>query len=146
MIALERVDLPEPLGPISAWISPERTVRSTPLRISLSPADTWRFLISRSAMGNRFLSSRGERGERDQLGERGALEGLDDAELHPGPEKLGGAGVRVGAVVAGDAPAVRRLDEAVHRRDRTLEREHDLVHRDLLGGLGEQVAAVRAAR
>ena len=36
MMALASVDLPEPLGPIRAWISPSRTVRSTPLRICLS--------------------------------------------------------------------------------------------------------------
>src|SRR4029453_12239076 len=29
------VDLPDPLGPITAWTSPERTVRSMPRRISL---------------------------------------------------------------------------------------------------------------
>ena len=50
MIALASVDLPEPFGPISAWNSPARTCRSTPLRICLSPAVTCRFLISRSAM------------------------------------------------------------------------------------------------
>jgi len=31
------VDLPEPLGPMMAWVSPAFTVRSTPLRISLTP-------------------------------------------------------------------------------------------------------------
>src|SRR5687768_17358781 len=105
MIALDRVDLPEPLGPIRAWISPERTVRSTPLRISLSPADTCRLRISRSAMGNRFRCVRGDGKLREghELGERRALQGLDDAELHPGPEKLGRARVAVGAVVARDA-------------------------------------------
>ena len=50
MIALASVDLPEPLGPMSAWISPLVTVRSTPLRICLSSAWTWRLRISRSAM------------------------------------------------------------------------------------------------
>ena len=45
-------DLPEPLGPMSAWISPLFTVRSRPLRISFSPARTCRFLISRSAMSS----------------------------------------------------------------------------------------------
>src|SRR6476659_2025514 len=35
MITFDSVDLPEPLGPISAWISPWRTVRSIPRRISL---------------------------------------------------------------------------------------------------------------
>ena len=37
-------------------------------------------------------------------------------------------------------------DEALHRRDGALQREHDLVHRDVLGRAGEPVAAVRAAR
>ena len=32
-----RVDLPEPLGPIMAWTSPELIVRSTPRRISIAP-------------------------------------------------------------------------------------------------------------
>ena len=50
MIALASVDLPEPLGPMSAWISPGRTVRSSPLRICLSPTATWRFLISSSGI------------------------------------------------------------------------------------------------
>src|SRR5829696_4404967 len=42
-----RVDLPEPLGPMRAWTSPSRTVRSTPRRISArsplagSSAATW---------------------------------------------------------------------------------------------------------
>ena len=33
-IEYARVDLPEPLGPMIAWVSPCRTVRSTPRRIS----------------------------------------------------------------------------------------------------------------
>src|SRR5688500_4930374 len=37
MITWARVDLPEPLGPITAWTSPDRTVRSTPRRISRPP-------------------------------------------------------------------------------------------------------------
>ncbi len=40
MMTLASVDLPEPLGPIRAWISPLFTARSRPLRISLSPALT----------------------------------------------------------------------------------------------------------
>src|SRR5204863_107658 len=35
MIEFASVDLPEPLGPMSAWTSPRETRRSTPLRISL---------------------------------------------------------------------------------------------------------------
>ena len=50
MIALARVDLPDPFGPISAWNSPERTCRSTPRRMDFSPALTCRLRISRSAM------------------------------------------------------------------------------------------------
>ena len=37
------VDLPEPLGPMSAWTSPGRTTRSTPWRISTPSAlEAWR--------------------------------------------------------------------------------------------------------
>src|SRR5215213_5014790 len=143
MIAFARVDLPDPFGPIIAWISPERTWRSTPLRICLSPAATCRLRISRSAMD---LQSRFFRGrELHELGERGALQGLDDAHLHAGPQELGGAELAVGVVRARDA-AVAVVEEAVHRRDRALEREDHRVHRDVLRRLREPVAAVRAAR
>src|SRR3954465_3074486 len=51
-IEYARVDLPDPLGPMIAWVSPERTVRSTPRRISLasspSPTLTCRSRISRT--------------------------------------------------------------------------------------------------
>ena len=50
MSVLASVDLPEPLGPIRAWISPREMSRSTPLRISRSSMRTCRSLISRSAM------------------------------------------------------------------------------------------------
>ena len=49
MIALARVDLPEPFGPISAWTLPFSTSRSRPRRISLSSALTCRLRISSSA-------------------------------------------------------------------------------------------------
>src|SRR4051812_5255464 len=105
MTAFARVDLPDPLGPMSAWISPERTWRSTPLRICLSPAETCRFLISRSGMfslaevdlqgdfqrRNAGNGAGGLGGEGDQLGQRRALQRADDAELHAGPEELRGA-------------------------------------------------------
>src|SRR3954471_24358949 len=158
MIALASVDLPEPLGPMSAWNSVARTCRSTPLRICLSPAETCRLRISRSAMDLRCLRGSGRRRgdgsrgfdvrtlrEGDQLGERGALQRLDDAHLHSRPQQFGGAVVPVGLVRAEHA-AVAVVEEAVHRRDGALEGEHDRVHRDLLGRLGEDVAAVRAAR
>src|ERR671921_2794829 len=49
-----RVDLPEPLGPMMAWVSPVRMVRLTPFRISLVPCSvsmlTCRSLISRVDM------------------------------------------------------------------------------------------------
>src|SRR5579875_3496579 len=37
-----RVDLPDPLGPMIAWVSPDATARSTPFRISFasSPVPT----------------------------------------------------------------------------------------------------------
>src|SRR5215203_4754929 len=145
MIALASVDLPDPFGPIIAWISPERTWRSTPLRICFSPAATCRFLISGSAMVVNLQGGLFRGGERDELGQGRALQRLDDAHLHARPEQLGGAVLAVGVVRARDA-AVAVVEEAVHGRDRTLEREHDVVHRDLLRRLGQQVAAVRAAR
>src|SRR6187402_1088120 len=53
-IEYAKVDLPEPFGPMIAWVSPSRMVRSTPLRISLGPASvstlTCRSLISSVAM------------------------------------------------------------------------------------------------
>src|SRR5687767_6238924 len=148
MITLARVDLPEPFGPMRAWISPERTWRSTPLRICLSPAVTCRFLISRSAMDLQvgfMIWMPARPGELDKLGQRRSLQRLDDAHLHARPQQLGGAVLAVGEMGAEHA-ALAVVEEAVHRRDRALEREHDRVHRDLLGGAGEQVAAVGAAR
>src|SRR6266516_2784465 len=46
---LARVDLPDPFGPISAWTSPWRTVRSMPFRISLPSTDPCSPSISRVA-------------------------------------------------------------------------------------------------
>src|SRR4029079_5672114 len=46
MITLDRVDLPEPFGPIRAWVSPCFTTRSIPLRISLPSTFACRSMIS----------------------------------------------------------------------------------------------------
>ena len=50
-IEYARVDLPEPFGPMIAWVSPDLIVRSTPLRISIAPCsvstETFRPRISR---------------------------------------------------------------------------------------------------
>src|SRR3954454_489347 len=83
-------------------------------------------------------------GERDELGERRALEGLDDTELHARPQQLRGAMLALGMRTGN--PLADRLREAFHRRDGALEGEDDAVHRDLLGGLREDVAPVRTAR
>src|SRR3954470_4364364 len=112
MIAFASVDLPDPLGPISAWNSPARTCRSTPLRICLSAAVTCRFLIWSSAMyplrgghGSGVRRGGGARLELDELGQRRALQGLDDAHLHARPQQLGGAAPEVVAVGALHGPA-----------------------------------------
>src|SRR5256885_14615889 len=105
MIAFASVDLPEPFGPIRAWISPFSTARSTPRRMSFSPARTCRLRISSCGIGlpvgcsgsaglddrrrrDGRLRVRGARTARelDELGERGALERADDADLHAQPE------------------------------------------------------------
>src|SRR3954452_24978927 len=124
MITLASVDLPEPLGPMSAWISFEWTSRSRPLRISLSPAATWRLRIERSAIdGHQGKGVGGAGGELDELGQRGALHRLDHAALDARPQQLGRAAV-AGIVVVGaqDALAVgvRVVDEAGHGCDDAL--------------------------
>src|SRR3954447_10905977 len=108
MIALARVDLPEPFGPISAWMLPLSTSRLTPLRICLPSAVTCRLRISSSANSYSWSVGsclrRGDRGglwgglgcvmvvgELDQLGEGGAGEGPGHPALNPRPEKLRGA-------------------------------------------------------
>src|SRR6218665_2753918 len=59
-IVYASVDLPEPLGPIIAWISPSAIARSTPRRISRSPCSvttfTCRFLISSTDIGSSRFS------------------------------------------------------------------------------------------
>src|SRR3954469_19151145 len=133
MIAFASVDLPEPLGPIRAWNSPERTCRSTPRRMDFSPALTCRLRISRSAMVSLGQRKRSVGlGELDELGQGGALQGADDPHLHARPHQLGGAVGLVRAVRAGHARVLLVHDETLHRRDRALEREHHRVHRDLL--------------
>src|SRR5688500_1136636 len=108
MMALARVDLPEPFGPIKAWIWPVDTSRSSPFRICLPSAFTCRLRISRSAIGLRFRGWRGAGfrggsagdgfpggvlvGELDQVGERGAGERLGDPAVHAGPQELRRAG------------------------------------------------------
>src|SRR5207244_2502287 len=47
MRTLARVDLPDPFGPMMAWISPGRTLRLTPRRISLPSTVAWRSSTSR---------------------------------------------------------------------------------------------------
>src|SRR6185437_10869063 len=107
MIALARVDLPDPFGPISACTLPFSTSRSRPRRISLPSALTCRLRISSSANFAPFVLrgglsgacggglrglGRAPAGELDQLSQRRAGERLGDAALHPRPEQLGGAG------------------------------------------------------
>src|SRR5687767_4977059 len=105
MTTFASVDLQEPFGPMRAWISPERTWRSTPLRICLSPAATCRFRISRSAMdlqGRVRMRMPARPGELHELGQGRALQGLDDAHLHARPQQLGGAQLAVRVMRAGD--------------------------------------------
>src|SRR5689334_11339533 len=112
MIALARVDLPEPLGPISAWTLPFSTSRSRPRRISLSSALTCRLRISSSAKSHSVsgfvkvkscLDGAADRGSRlgagavaaelDQLRQCRAGEGFGHPALHAHPEQLGRTGV-----------------------------------------------------
>src|SRR5680860_1519062 len=155
MIALARVDLPEPFGPIRAWTLPFSTSRSSPRRISLPPALTCRLRISSSANVTPFVVSglggaadrrlldtaRAAAGKLDQLGQRGAGERLGDAALNAGPEQLGRAGAVVAALVRAEDLAFGSLVEALHRRDLAFQRLDHLVEGDRLRRLGEPVAA-----
>src|SRR5687768_13619664 len=140
MITFASVDLPDPFGPISAWISPFETSRSSPLRISFSPALTYRFLISRSANSG-YLPFR----EIDELGERRLLKCFQYSALHPRPQELRRAPVSVVDLVRARHVPGGLAAEAVHRGDRPLESLDDLGHVD--GGCGtcQPVSAARAA-
>src|SRR5919202_4619416 len=153
MTALASVDLPEPLGPMSACTSPGRTMRSRPLRICLSSAWTWRFSILSSAILS--LTSDGLRGgdrdgpvlarrEGDELGQGRAGERLHDAAVDARPQQLRGAAVAaVGRMRAEDPPVAAVVHEALHRGDDALEGEDHLVHRERRGVACKPVAAVR---
>src|SRR4051812_2895766 len=54
MITCDRVDLPDPLGPMTAWTSPERTTRSIPRRISLPSTPARRPSITSSDIAGPF--------------------------------------------------------------------------------------------
>src|SRR5919205_1167316 len=128
-IEYARVDLPDPFGPMIACVSPERTVRSTPRRISLvsapSPTVTCRSRISRtdkllapSAAGREreaavglgvdehVLPLHADRVDVDRLGGRqvGGLAGAQ-VEARPVQPALDGGG------------AVELLDVALRQRD-----------------------------
>src|SRR5438874_1475381 len=151
MIAFASVDLPDPFGPIIACTLPLSTVRSSPLRISRSPAVTYRFLISSCAICLRPVPLRHRGlgrlpfGELHELGERGAVQRLHYPALHAHPQKPGGAGSARVALVGARDTLGRQRDEAVHRRDRALEGQHYLVHLDLVRRARQAVAAVGAA-
>ena len=130
--ALASVDLPEPFGPISAWNSPERTCRSTPLRICLSPAETWRFLISRSAMDlqvSRSGASVGRAANSTSSASVVRCSELDDAHLHARPQQLGGAVLAVGVVRAQHARrrGRRRSSPSARSRPRARARPASIV-------------------
>src|SRR3984885_1936953 len=162
MITLASVDLPDPLGPISACTLPFSTSRSRPLRISFSSTRTCRLRISSSAnfthsvsgvskvwdsggAGDRGLAAAAGPGELDQLGQRGAGQRLGHAALHARPQQLRRTGAVAVVLVRAEHFALGRLVEALHRRDLPFQCPDPRVHRDLLGRLRQAVAAVGAA-
>src|SRR3954468_5283093 len=161
MIAFASVDLPDPFGPIRAWISPAGTRRSSPFRISLPSALTCRSRISRSGIYISVFVSSGGRctlardrnlardgaalaGELDEVGERGARERLRHAAMDARPQKLRRTGAVV-ELVRAQHPALPLDVEALHGREGALERLNHLEHRDLACRPREAVAAVGAA-
>ena len=150
MIALASVDLPEPLGPISAWNSPERTRRSTPLEDLLVAGRDVQVLDLEVGHVSPGQVSRAKGVM------AGAAKSTSSASVVRCSERTTPICTRVhSSLVAHSWPSawceqstrpLAVVEEAVHRRDVALEREHDGVHRDVLGAVGEQVAAVGAAR
>src|SRR3954470_10975905 len=137
MIVEASVDLPEPLGPMSACSSPLPMLRSTPRRISRSSTRTCRLRISRSANGSHLRGY--------EFGKGRVLQRAHDREAHARPQQLGGAaGIGVGLAGADDR-AVRVRGDALDGGDGALERLDDLGHRDVIGLARQQVPAARAA-
>ena len=162
--------MPEPLGPMIAWVSPLRIVRSIPWRISRSGCAAGATRRSRitssrsSAMVTKWLlrgwvrdgvdglAGRGGAGrvrsgstvrwlDRDEVGEGHAVERARDRVADADPQHVDRA---AGGAVAGLVLlGVRGAD---HRRDRALEGAQDVAHPDLVRGRAELVAAAGAAR
>src|SRR3954447_22101736 len=121
MITLDSVDFPEPLGPISAWISPWRTVRSMPRKISL-PSTVACSPRTSSVAGVAFVISSSHRDPHVVVGygHRERVHRLDRRQPHRLP---GGQGaqrtVRLGvdrALLGIDVPLVE--EEVLVRADR----------------------------
>ena len=167
MSAYASVVLPEPLGPMIAWTSPFPTVRSIPLRISLSGAAvgaTCRSRISRywSLTAGwdscRWWLRLGEGGRRDlagghggraclelddagmnQVGEVDVLEDAADRIANPYPERVDGARAQARA-----DRVMGVLAGADHRRERSLERAQGFAEGDRGGVPGERIPAAGA--
>src|SRR6478752_779976 len=100
-IEYARVDLPEPFGPMIAWVSPLLMVRSTPFRISLvvpsASTVTWRLRISRVLMRSGLLL--GGVVDVDVDGVAVDLHGVHGDRLGRGEgQRLAGAELELGAV------------------------------------------------
>src|SRR5215217_9551637 len=77
-MTLERVDLPEPFGPMMAWTSPFGMVRVTPLRISVPFSRVaWRSWMCRLMFWKVWLVGGMESGTGD-LATQGDLEVVDE--------------------------------------------------------------------
>src|SRR5690242_4614537 len=132
MITLDSVDLPEPLGPISAWTSPWRTVRSIPRKIFLpstvacSPRTSRvagvAFVISSSHLDPHVVVGHGHGERRDRLDRRQ-------------PHRLAGVQVE-------QRPVLRALDRALVRVDLSLVEEEVLVRADRVDGAEAVLAEV----
>src|SRR5262245_31117435 len=139
MRVLANVLLPEPFGPIRAWISPLRTSRLSPLRISFPSTATWRSLTTSSGvwlmvdsgslppLGRRLSrpfdrlarsaslvdeQRSGNRSGREALPARAAVPHVRVVELEPGPHQALDV-LDLGAVQQGHALGVHDQLDAV---------------------------------
>ena len=162
MIALARVDLPEPFGPhqrvdlalldveveaAEDLLVLDAHVQVADLQLSQfhSVSGVWKSRVRRRcrpAVGGLSRSA----GCANSTSSASVVpgEGLGDAALHPGPEQLGRTGVVAVVLVRAEHFALGRLVEALHRGDLPFQRLDHRVHRDLLRRLRQAVAAVGA--
>ena len=147
MIVLASVDLPEPFGPISAWVSPLPTFEVDAVEdLELLRADV-QVLDLQAHAGVFFLCGFGAVRLGPARSERDVFEGADDGALDAGPQELRGAGSLGRGLAGADGVAIPSTPAVMHSIGAMCPRApHHLGHVMCPPGARQRVAAVRRAR